>query len=175
MSITNSAVRTGSNLSNTLSCPRLAMTRSMTYCGKPYGLLIPSASVYAQRPRNGAFRRGRELALLPAPIYQSCHDGDRAGDGERERHGLGIMLDFLAQIVCGEPIKQCPANGPRRVGNHEVCEWHPARPGDERGERPQHCDEARHQHDADAIALEQILENLDPRLGQPDITAVAQQ
>ena len=26
-----------------------------------------------------------------------------------------------------------------------------------------------------AIALEQILENLDPRLGQPDVTAVAQQ
>jgi hypothetical protein len=84
-------------------------------------------------------------------------------------------LDLRAHEICAECIDPDPDNGPSHVRNPKVAPRHVVRAGKEADDAAEQRHEAGSENDLAAMAHEEILADLDPRLAQMKIGAVTQQ
>ena len=83
------------------------------------------------------------------------------------------MLDVFAEHVGAEAEQRRPEDGAGSIGNEEARPRHAIDAGEERGEHPEKGDEAAEEHDLAAMLHEEILADLDARLGQADVVPIA--
>nr|WP_222183689.1 hypothetical protein [Geminicoccus harenae] len=82
-------------------------------------------------------------------------------------------MDLLAEPVGARAEQGGPAYGRQRVGEQEAGPGHPAGASQHARERAQEGDEPAEEHDRAAMVGEQVLAELQPLMGQPDMPAVA--
>ena len=83
------------------------------------------------------------------------------------------MFEGVAEKIAAEAEDARPDDAAERVEQKKRGHDKRLMPASKRRERPQHGDEATEEHDLAAVALEQILAELQPPLVEPDIAAVS--
>jgi hypothetical protein len=124
-------------------------------------------------PRKSTLSFGLELFAVRVQKHRPSDYRNEIYTGQCQRGGLRQMFDILTESVSTEPKHRCSDDGAGGILYEEARPRHAIDAGQQRRQDPEQRDEAAEKDNFATMALEQILSDLNARLGQTDNASIS--